>query len=61
MNFVQTKIQLVTMQSGEKLEIRLDDGQPINNVPGSVQSEGHEVLEQVQINEDYWKVIIKKK
>ena len=61
MNFVQTKIQLVTMQSGEILEIWLDDGQPINNVPGSVQSEGHEVLEQVQINEDYWKVIIKKK
>ncbi len=60
MNFVQTKIQLSPMQSGEILEIWLDDGQPINNVPGSVRGEGHQVLEQVQVG-DYWKVVIKKK
>ena len=44
MNFVQTKIQLATMQPGEELEIWLDDGAPLNNVPGSVQNEGHEIL-----------------
>jgi sulfite reductase (ferredoxin) len=60
MNFVQTKIQLSPMQSGQILEIWLDDGQPINNVPGSVRGEGHQVLEQVQVD-DYWKVLIKKK
>ncbi|MCD7973614.1 MAG: sulfurtransferase TusA family protein [Candidatus Azobacteroides sp.] len=61
MNFVQTKIQLAGMQSGEELEIRLDDGAPINNVPGSVRGEGHEILEQIQQKEGDWKVIIKKK
>lgn len=60
MNFVQTKIQLSPMHSGEELEIWLDDGQPINNVPGSVRGEGHEILEQQQID-GYWKVVIKKK
>ncbi|GHV20172.1 hypothetical protein FACS1894174_01490 [Bacteroidia bacterium] len=60
MNFVQTKIQLSTMQSGEILEIWLDDGQPINNVPGSVRNEGHEILEQTQ-TDNYWKILIKKK
>jgi sulfite reductase (ferredoxin) len=60
MNFVQTKIQLSSMQSGEELEIFLDDGQPIHNVPGSVRGEGHTILKQVQIGE-YWQVIIKKK
>ncbi len=60
MNFVQTKILLSSIQSGEELEIWLDDGQPINNVPGSVRGEGHEILEQKQVDE-YWKVIIKKK
>jgi sulfite reductase (ferredoxin) len=60
MNFVQTKILLAAMQSGKELEIWLDDGQPINNVPGSVRNEGHEILEQSPI-EEYWKVIIKKK
>ncbi|MDR0575080.1 MAG: sulfurtransferase TusA family protein [Tannerella sp.] len=60
MNFVQTKIQLAAMRSGEELEIWLDDGQPINNVPGSVRNEGHEVLEQSPLG-DYWMVIVKKK
>lgn len=60
MNFVQTKILLSSMKSGEILEILLDDGQPIANVPGSVKSEGHEILSQTPVN-DYWKVVIRKK
>ena len=60
MNFVQTKIQLAAMQSGEELEVWLDDGQPIDNVPASVRNEGHEILEQVR-QDVWWKVIIKKK
>jgi sulfite reductase (ferredoxin) len=60
MNFVQTKILLAPMQSGGILEIWLDDGPPIDNVPGSVRNEGHEILEQTSA-ENYWKVVIKKK
>ncbi|MDR1747175.1 MAG: sulfurtransferase TusA family protein [Tannerella sp.] len=60
MNFVQTKILLAPMSSGQTLEIWLDDGQPIENVPGSVRGEGHEILEQTQ-TENYWKLVIKKK
>ncbi|MBN2964385.1 sulfurtransferase TusA family protein [Sulfurospirillum sp. T05] len=43
MNFVKTKNDLSKMQKGEVLEILLDDGAPIDNVPRSVQSEGHKV------------------
>jgi sulfite reductase (ferredoxin) len=60
MNFVKTKLELAAMQSGELLEIWLDDGKPIENVPGSVRLEGHEVLEQEPV-EDYWRVLIRKK
>ena len=60
MNFVKTKIQLSTMQSGQLLEILLDDGQPINNVPGSVRQEGHKVLSTEKVD-NYWKVLIQKK
>jgi sulfite reductase (ferredoxin) len=59
MNFVQTKIKLSTISSGEKLEVWLDDGAPIQNVPGSVQNEGHEILSVTQVN-DYWSVLIRK-
>lgn len=60
MNFVKTKIELAHMQSGELLEILLDDGAPINNVPGSVRSEGHDVKEVLRV-EDYWSVLICKR
>ena len=60
MNFVKTKIELSTMQSGQLLEILLDDGQPIQNVPGSVRQEGHEVLSTEKVD-NYWKVLIRKK
>ena len=61
MNFVQVKLQLASMKPGEILEIWLDDGHPINNVPASVRNEGHTILEQTQTDDGYWKVLIKKK
>jgi sulfite reductase (ferredoxin) len=59
MNFVKTKIELSTMKSGELLEILLDDGAPIKNVPGSVRNEGHHILEEKQ-KENFWSVLIRK-
>ncbi len=60
MNFVKTKLELATMQPGQVLEIFLDDGQPIENVPGSVRQEGNAVLIQEPVD-DYWRVVIRKK
>ncbi|MCP4399616.1 MAG: sulfite reductase subunit beta (hemoprotein) [bacterium] len=59
MNFVKTKIDLATMESGHRLEIYLDDGAPIDNVPRSVEAEGHKILAQTRIGE-YWSVLIEK-
>lgn len=61
MNFVKTKLELATLNSGDLLEIWLDDGKPIENVPGSVRLEGHEILSQTQHTDGYWQVVIKKK
>ena len=61
MNFVRTKLELATLKTGDTLEILLDDGKPIENVPGSVKLEGHEILSQTQTSEGYWQVVIRKK
>lgn len=61
MNFVKTKLALASLQSGDLLEIWLDDGKPIENVPGSVLLEGHSIVQQKQTQEGYWKVVICKK
>ncbi len=59
LNFARTKVLLAGMNSGETLEIILDDGEPIENVPGSVQLEGHRILHQKK-NGAQWTVLIEK-
>jgi sulfite reductase (ferredoxin) len=59
LNFAQIKVQLFAMHSGETLEVILDDGAPIENVPESVKSEGHNILFQEK-NEEQWTVLIQK-
>ncbi|MDR0408047.1 MAG: sulfurtransferase TusA family protein [Campylobacteraceae bacterium] len=61
MNFVKTKMDLAQMQSGEILDILLDGGAPIDNVPRSVASEGHTILEQIEQKDGHWLVRIRKK
>jgi sulfite reductase (ferredoxin) len=60
MNFVKTKLALEAISSGQRLQILLDDGAPIHNVPRSVAEEGHRIVEQNKIG-DHWAVIIEKR
>ncbi len=61
MNLVYTKVAMSALESGQVLEIILDNGPPINNVPGSVLKEGHEILEQKQLEDGAWSVLVRKK
>ena len=56
-NFVKTKLKLETMDEGQILSVLLDDGDPIRNVPRSVENEGHTVLAQERIEQAYRVVI----
>ena len=58
-NFVKTKLKLETMDQGQVLAVLLDDGDPIKNVPRSVENEGHTVLAQDQVGSSY-RVLIRR-
>ncbi|TKS61966.1 MAG: preprotein translocase subunit TatB [Nitrospira sp.] len=58
-NFVKTKLKLETMKQGQVLSVLLDDGDPIRNVPRSVENEGHTVLAQERIDQAY-RVLIRR-
>lgn len=58
-NFVKTKLKLETMREGQVLSVLLDDGDPIRNVPRSVENEGHTVLAQERIDQTY-RVLIRR-
>jgi sulfite reductase (NADPH) hemoprotein beta-component/sulfite reductase (ferredoxin) len=60
MNFVKTKIKLSTMAIGSQLDVILDDGAPIENVPLSLEDQGQKVLEKERISETQWKIRVEK-
>jgi tRNA 2-thiouridine synthesizing protein A len=43
MNWVRAKLELERMAPGERLELLLDPGEPIESVPRSAREDGHEV------------------
>jgi len=58
-NFVKTKLKLEMMEDGQVLEVILDDGEPMRNVPRSVKEEGHKVVA-VEKFDDGYKIFVKK-
>ena len=58
-NFVKTKLKLEMMDSGQVLEVILDDGEPIRSVPRSIKEEGHRVVKVENIDGAY-RLLIKK-
>ncbi len=59
-NYVKAKLKLETMQIGKILELILDDGAPIKNVPRSLKQDGHSILLEEKINPRNWKILVKK-
>ena len=45
MTFVKTKVALEDLDDGQILELRLNDGEPIQNLPRSLKDDGHKILE----------------
>jgi len=60
MNFVKTKIKLTGMPVGSLLDVILDDGAPIENVPLSLQEQGQTVLAKDKISATQWKIRVEK-
>lgn len=59
-NFVKTKLKLEEMEAGQHLEVFLDEGEPISNVPRSVKDEGHVILKVNKETDGSYRLIIKK-
>ena len=58
--FVKSKVALEELDDGDILEIRLNDGEPVQNVPRSLKEEGHKVLELTQNDDGTYRLIVQK-
>ncbi len=60
MNLVKVKVALAAIAPGHHLEVVLDDGPPIRNVPRAVEKEGHTIVERCQLPGGAWRLLIRK-
>ena len=49
--FVKVKVAPEELDEGQILSIRMNDGEPVQNVPRSIKEEGHQILK-LDDNED---------
>ena len=53
-NAARTLMRLAMMDEDEVLKITVDDGEPIDLVPGSIEEEDHVILERIQQEDTSW-------
>jgi len=60
MNFVKTKLRLDKLESGELLEVLLDQGEPYESVTESVQADGHSI-EKAEVGDSGFATVVIRK
>lgn len=60
MTFVKVKLMLAKMAKGEQLEVLLNGGEPLENVPRSCEEQGYKVLSCEPTDNDQHLLLIEK-
>lgn len=58
--FVKAKVALEELDDGQILAIRMNDGEPVQNVPRSIKEEGHQILKLNANDDGTYTLIVKK-
>ena len=58
--FVKTKVALEELDEGQILQVHLNGGEPVQNVPRSLKEECHEVLELLDNGDGTFELYVKK-
>lgn len=60
LTFVKAKVAIDELEDGEVIAIRMNDGEPVQNVPRSIKEEGHQILKLVNNEDGTYNLIAKK-
>lgn len=58
--FVKAKVALEELDDGEILAVRMNDGEPVQNVPRSIKEEGHQILKLLDHEDGTYTLFVKK-
>lgn len=60
LNFVRTKLRLEKLAVGERLEVWLDAGEPLEQVPHSLEVSGHRICELEPQMEGHYRLVVER-
>lgn len=60
LTFVKAKVSLDELDDGQILAIRMNDGEPVQNVPRSIKEEGHKILKLTDNEDGTYTLYVKK-
>ena len=60
LTYVKAKVAIDELEDGEVIAIRMNDGEPVQNVPRSIKEEGHQILKLVNNEDGTYNLIVKK-
>jgi TusA-related sulfurtransferase len=58
--FVKAKVAIEELENGQVLEVRMNEGEPIQNVPRSLKDEGHKVTRVINNNDGTFTIYVEK-
>ena len=58
--FVKAKVAIEELDEGQVLCVKLNDGEPVQNVPRSLKEEGHKILELIDNGDGTYDLIVEK-
>ena len=60
LTFVKAKVAIDELDDGEVIAIRMNDGEPVANVPRSMKEEGHQILKLVNNEDETYTLYVRK-
>ena len=60
LTFVKAKVAIDELDDGEVIAIRMNDGEPVQNVPRSFKDEGQQILKLINNEDGTYDLILKK-
>ncbi|MDR3313993.1 MAG: sulfurtransferase TusA family protein [Oscillospiraceae bacterium] len=58
--FVKAKVALEELDDGQILALRMNDGEPVQNVPRSIKEEGHKILKLTENDDGTYTLLVRK-
>lgn len=60
LTFVKAKAAIEELDEGQVIAIRMNDGEPVQNVPRSIKEEGHKILKLTDNGDDTYTLYVEK-